>query len=128
MFFCIPVNVPSKSNSYRIVGNRLVKTSACKRFEAAFSVYMDNKYKGMGFDSIFEVRIAVYYSNWRSDLDGCNKILLDCLQKFGVIKNDNKCIRIWEEKYVDKSNPRVEMKLITEPKYEPVDPLPKTWR
>jgi len=102
MFFCIPVNVPSKSNSYRIVGNRLVKTSACKRFEAAFS--------------------------WRSDLDGCNKILLDCLQKFGVIKNDNKCIRIWEEKYVDKNNPRVEMKLITEPKYEPVDPLPKTWK
>jgi Holliday junction resolvase RusA-like endonuclease len=127
VIFRIPGNCPSKSNSYRVSGNRLVKTSACRRFESTFSVFMGNKYKGLEYDGIFEVWIIVYFSNWKSDLDGCFKIVLDCLQKFRVIKNDNKCIRIRAEKYVDKKEPRVEIKLITYPKYEPVDKLPKTW-
>ena len=127
MFFLIKGNRPSKSNSYRVSGKRLVKTAACRLFETQFSVDMDNKYKGIKFDGIFELRIAVYFSSYASDIDGCNKILLDCLQKYDVIKNDNKCIRIWQEKYVDRKNPRVEMKLITNPKYAPVDPLPRGW-
>ena len=128
MFFCIPGNVPSKSNSYRISGKRLIKTHACRRYEMNFSVYMNRKYKGVMHDGVFEILIAIYYQNWKSDLDGSFKILLDCLQKFRVIKNDNKCIRIRAEKYVDKENPRVEMKIITNPKYDPVDKLPKTWK
>ncbi len=128
MYFLIKGNCPSKSNGYRISGNKLIKTALCRRFESQFSVDMDNKYKGIKYNGIFEVQIKVYFSSYASDIDGCTKILLDCLQKYDVIKNDNKCIRIRDfEKYVDRKNPRVEMKLITNPEYTPVNPLPRGW-
>ena len=117
MFFLIKGNCPSKSNGYRISGNRLVKTALCRRFESQFSVDMDNKFKGIKHNKIFELQIIVYFSSYASDIDGCSKILLDCLGMYDVIKNDNKCIRISKyEKYVDRKNPRVEMTLITNPK------------
>jgi Holliday junction resolvase RusA-like endonuclease len=47
------------------------------------------------------------------DLDNALKCLLDCLQYAKAIKNDNKCVRIVAEKFIDKLNPRVEFKIIT---------------
>jgi len=128
MFFKIFGNVPSKSNSYRVSGKRLVKTAECRLFETKFSVFMNNMYKGLNYDGIFELRIAVYFRTYKSDVDGCAKILLDCLEKYDVIKNDQKCIRITITKHVEKKNPRVEMAMILDPKYEPADPLPRTWK
>ena len=48
-----------------------------------------------------------------SDLDNHAKVVLDCLQKVGAIKNDNKCVKIVAEKFLDKVNPRIEFKLIS---------------
>jgi Holliday junction resolvase RusA-like endonuclease len=48
-----------------------------------------------------------------SDLDNHCKVVLDCLQKAGAIVNDNKCVKIVAEKFIDKVNPRIEFKIVT---------------
>lgn len=55
----------------------------------------------------------VYYPSMRSDIDNSLKILLDCLQKCKAIKNDNLCVKVVAEKFIDKANPRVEFKIVT---------------
>ena len=42
----------------------------------------------------FMFTVDVYYPTLKSDLDNSLKVILDCLQSAGMIKNDNKCIRI----------------------------------
>ncbi len=39
------------------------------------------------------------------------KCLLDCLQMTGTIKNDNRCVKIVAEKFIDKANPRIEFEI-----------------
>jgi Holliday junction resolvase RusA-like endonuclease len=39
--------------------------------------------------------------------------VLDAMQKANVITNDNKCVKIVAEKFIDKVNPRIEFKLVT---------------
>jgi Holliday junction resolvase RusA-like endonuclease len=36
---------------------------------------------------------------------------LDCLQKVKAISNDNKCIKIVANKFLDKLNPRIEFEI-----------------
>lgn len=104
-------NIPSKSNSYRIVtvaGHAsLTKTAALKKYEDSFYMQV-GKYRNMGISGLFEFYIRVYYPSMRSDLDNSLKCVLDCLQRTGTIKNDNKCVRIEAEKYIDKARPRIE--------------------
>ena len=40
------------------------------------------------------------------------KVVLDCLQKAEVIKNDNKCIEIIAKKHLDKIDPRIEFSIV----------------
>ena len=49
----------------------------------------------------------------RTDIDNSLKIQLDCLQKSKTIKNDNLCVKVVAEKFIDKEHPRVEFKIIT---------------
>ena len=108
--------VPSKSNSYRIItlGGHvsLAKTSALKDFESAFYMQCGN-YRNLNIDKYFEFYAKVYYPSMRSDIDNSLKILLDSSQKAKVIKNDNLCVKVVAEKFVDKENPRVEFKIVT---------------
>lgn len=108
--------IPSKSNCYIIITFRsktgkshpsLAKTKALRQYEKDFFIQA-NKYRNAGIDDYFELEVDVYYPNQRSDLDNSLKILLDCLQAIGAIKNDNKCTRIVANKYLDKTNPRIE--------------------
>ncbi|MDR0431064.1 MAG: RusA family crossover junction endodeoxyribonuclease [Tannerellaceae bacterium] len=55
----------------------------------------------------------VYNSSQRPDLDNSFKIVLDCLQMCKAIDNDRNCVKITAEKFVDKTNPRIEF-IITE--------------
>lgn len=107
-------NTPSKSNCYRIItlGNHasLAKTSALKKYEDSFYMQV-GKIRGAMIDEYFEFEVDVYYPSNRSDLDNAMKILLDCLQRAKVIKNDNKCTKIIARKFIDKNNPRVEFKI-----------------
>lgn len=85
----------------------LAKTSALRKYEDDFFIQC-NQYRNAGIDEYFTIELDVYYPNQRSDLDNALKIILDCLQKVGAVKNDNLCIRIVANKFLDKLNPRIE--------------------
>ncbi len=117
-------NVPSKSNCYRIVTfkskdpektgfSTLAKTKELRQYEKDFAKQWVNR----GMISVdFKFEMDIYYPSKRSDLDGCLKVILDCLQPktekrpFGVgaIENDNLCQDIHIRRNIDKSNPRIE--------------------
>lgn len=107
--------VPSKANDYKIAkfGNftKLVKDKAVTDYEDVFA-WQCSYYRGMSIEGLFEYHCKVFYNSIRPDLDNSLKVQLDCLQKVGAIKNDNKCIKIVAEKYVDKNNPRLEFKIV----------------
>lgn len=42
----------------------------------------------------FSISIALRRQNMRQDIDNRSKAILDCLQHYGVIKNDNLCERL----------------------------------
>lgn len=109
-------NVPSKSNCYKIISlsghGSLAKTKALKEYENTFFMQC-GKYRDLNIEEYFEFHCKVYYPSMRSDLDNSLKIQLDCLQKTKSIKNDNLCVKIVAEKFIDKVNPRVEFKIIT---------------
>lgn len=109
-------NVPSKSNSYKIITiaghSSLGKTKVLKQYEDSF--YMQcGHYRNLNISSYFEFHARVYYPSMRSDIDNSLKILLDCLQHTKTIKNDNLCTKIVAEKFIDKDNPRVEFTIRT---------------
>lgn len=104
-------NCPSKSNCYKVIrlGNRcgLGKQKKLESYENSFKIQMLN-YKYDIIESEFKFVIDVYYDSRRPDLDNSLKVVLDCLQKAQVIKNDNKCLEIVARKHLDKVDPRVE--------------------
>ncbi len=108
-------SVPSKSNSYRIVTvsghGSLARTDALKQYETSFYMQM-GKYRGSGIQGLFELYADVYWPSMSHDLDNALKIILDCLQRGGAIRNDNRCTHIVARKFIDKKNPRVELKII----------------
>lgn len=108
--------VPSKSNSYRVITlaghSSLGKTNALKKYENSFFLQC-GKYRNLNIEGFFEFYCKVYYPSMRSDLDNSLKIQLDCLQKTKTIANDNRCVKIVAEKFIDKERPRVEFKIIT---------------
>lgn len=106
--------VPSKSNSYTPIpkGARFVKSKKVTDYENSFILQLSRSLKGKNIQTNFEIHIDVFFKTKASDLDGCFKIVLDCLQKARTIKNDNKCIRIVAEKHIDREQPRVEFEII----------------
>lgn len=106
----------SKSNSYRVIKRNdhyeLGKSDAMKRYEEAF-MWQVGAIRGANISGMFEFYIDVYYPSKRSDLDGCLKGVLDCLQMAKVIKNDNNCCLIHARKFIDKEDPRVELRIVT---------------
>lgn len=104
-------NPPSKSNCYRVITNNghgsLCKTKALTQYEKDFYIQC-NHYRNKGIAGYFEIYIDVFYPSQRSDLDNSLKCVLDCLQKVKAIENDNKAVKIVAQKFLDKSNPRVE--------------------
>lgn len=106
-------NTPSKSNCYKVITIKgkgsLGKTSALKKYEDSFFIQCKNRDKMV--EGFFKFEIDVFYPSNRSDLDNSLKVVLDCLQRAKVIKNDNKCVEIKARKFVDKVNPRVEYRI-----------------
>lgn len=114
-------NVPSKSNCYRIITFKskdpnkkthpsLAKTKDLKAYETAFQLQC-RKYRNAGIDAEFGIDLVVYYDSRRPDLDNSLKVILDCLQVAGAIKNDNLCVDIRARRKIDKQNPRIEFTL-----------------
>lgn len=109
-------NAPSKANCYRIITvaghGSLTKTAALKAYEDGF-YWQVGKYRNLGISGMFEFYLRVYYPSVRSDLDNSLKCILDCLQHTGTIANDNKCVKIVAEKFVDKARPRIEFRIVS---------------
>jgi Holliday junction resolvase RusA-like endonuclease len=105
--------VPSKSNSYKIGNGRLYKSADLKEYEVMFDwqikVCLPKNYKPV--EVPFEIWIEVYFQSNRSDLDNASKVILDCLQTSGVIKNDRLCSVLMMRKHIDKLNPRIEFRI-----------------
>jgi len=106
--------VPSKSNCYKIITlnghGSLAKGKSLKDYERSFYLQC-NKYRNKSINSLFELKINVFNSSQRPDLDNSFKIVLDCLQSCKAITNDRNCIKIDAQKFVDKINPRVEFEI-----------------
>jgi Holliday junction resolvase RusA-like endonuclease len=113
--FTITGNCPSKSNCYKVIrlGSKcsLGKQAKLKSYENSFKLQLLN-YKYEMIEGNFSFKIKVYYDSRRPDLDNALKVVLDCLQKGGAIKNDNKAMEILATKHLDKLNPRVEFQII----------------
>ena len=103
-------DIPSKANSYRIIhiaGHySLGKTKSLKEYEQKF--YLQCSLRNKNIERMFKISIDAYFGSNRKDLDGCFKILLDCLQSCKAIKNDRQCVEIHARKLIDKNNPRIE--------------------
>ena len=107
-------DVVSKSNQYRIItinGHAsLKKSDAVKDFEKKF--YLQNPLRDANIEGFFEIYLDAYFSSNRKDLDGAFKLILDTLQSSGTIKNDRNCVKIVANKFIDKTNPRIEFTLV----------------
>lgn len=105
---------PSKSNCYRIVAisghGSLAKTPLLKAYEKSFYLQCSH-YRNKEIKGLFELKINVFNSSQRPDLDNAFKVVLDCLQSCKAIANDRNCIKIEAQKFVDKENPRIEFEL-----------------
>lgn len=104
--------VPSKSNGYRIANNRLFKSIELKSYEASFEWQIKKHLtENESVEIPFQIWIDVYFQSNRSDLDNAAKVILDCLQTSGVIKNDRLCEILVMRKHIDKVNPRIEFEI-----------------
>jgi len=107
---------PSKANSYKIRGNSLGKAQKVVEYEEAFRLQI-NAIRSIGLlpketiEGEFYLDLDVYYKDNRSDLDNSAKVILDCLQANGVIRNDRNLTRLVMTKKVDKDHPRIEFTL-----------------
>ena len=106
---------PSKSNTYKIITigghGSLAKTPGLKAYEQSFYMQV-GKYRNLMIEGFFELHIRVYFATMSHDLDNSLKVVLDCLQYTKTIKNDNKCVKIVAEKFLDKNEPRIEFRLV----------------
>lgn len=109
-------DTPSKSNGYRIVTVRghgtLTKSKALRDYEKNF--VLQCSLRNAKIDKFFKINIDCYFGSNRKDLDGCFKIILDCLQSCKAITNDRLCTEIHARKFVDKYVPRVEIEITEE--------------
>jgi len=102
--------ITRKSKEGRTYGS-LAKETKLIKYENSFFIQLPPALRGLMIEGFFEFYVDVFYPSQRSDLDGCLKIILDCLQATKTIKNDNKCVKIVAQKAVDKDNPRIEFEI-----------------
>lgn len=104
-------NVPSKSNSYKVIPRGLIKSTALNKYEESF-LWQVGAIRNTLISTPFEFYVDIYYPSKRSDLDNSLKIILDCLQRAKIITNDNNCCKIVARKFIDKETPRLNLIII----------------
>lgn len=87
-------------------GRRIVKDAVFRAYERSFCSQC-TIYRNRGINAPFRLKIDVYHSSNRFDLDNSLKTVLDLLQDVGAITNDNLCMGIEATKHIDKVNPRI---------------------
>lgn len=106
---------PSKSNNYKIVykgGHPAIgRSDSIEKYEKSFYMQV-GKYRNLNIEGYFELYVRVYFATMSHDLDNSLKVILDCLQQTKTIKNDNRCVKIVAEKFIDKMTPRIEFRIV----------------
>lgn len=89
--------VPAKSSARMIVKNRrtgktwVISSPEVKQYERDFARQITGAHRlGLGKKSRLEVGVIVYTDSLRQDIDSFPKVILDELQRNGVIHNDNR--------------------------------------
>lgn len=104
---------PSKSNCYKVITicghGSLGKTESMKKYEQDF--FMQCSLRKRKISTRFKLTVDVYFKTDQPDLDNAMKVILDCLQGCGAIKNDRLCAELHARKLIDKINPRIEFEI-----------------
>lgn len=108
--FIVYGNTVSKSNSYRIAGNRLYKTQAVKDWELLIkqSASVTKPQNWMHTQS-YNVSVKIFWPNKRrKDIDNISKSLLDSMA--GILYEDDSQVQeLHLYRGFDKQNPRIEV-------------------
>lgn len=105
----------SKANSRRLVVHRatrkpmFIKNKKALDFEKDFINQVRGNAPFVPIEHDVELKCEIYYPSNRNDLD--ESLVMDCLQKAGIIKNDRQIKRKIISGFVDKEQPRVEIEL-----------------
>jgi Holliday junction resolvase RusA-like endonuclease len=114
-------HMPRKSNSRRIVRNKHTGAPLVIKSAEALSwvndVILESREHAIGYDSPVVMTADIYYRSNRSDLS--EELLMDALEKAGILTNDRLIVGKIALKHIDKDNPRVEVRL-----YRPEDLFP----
>ena len=83
---------PSKSNTYAPGRTKdgkptIRKGKEVKAYERKFGLQV-GRYRDLMLDGMLSVKIVVFVTNIRKDMDNCAKTVHDCLEKTVIIKND----------------------------------------
>lgn len=96
-------DVPSKANTYIAVKGRIVKGDKVRAYEMSFASQWFAAVKDLPIiDYPFALRLRLYTSTQRRDIDNAIKTLLDCLQQVGAVIDDNLCMELHATKVVDR--------------------------
>ncbi len=112
---------PGKASHYIVACNpangerHISKDGVIRAYEKSF-VEQCKVYKDRMIDRPFHFIVDVYCPDYRTDIDGALKTLLDCCQYANCIKDDRHCVKIDATRHYDPVRPRVEFAIIeTEP-------------
>lgn len=112
---------PGKASHYIVAldkgsGERHIsKDEVIRNYEKSF-VEQCTVYKGRMINKPFHFIVDVYYPDYRHDIDGALKTLLDCAQYAKIVTDDRFCVKIDATRHYDPIRPRVEFSIIeTEP-------------
>ena len=107
---------PAKSSGRMIITNKrtgrpmVLSSNKTRQYEKDFAAQIMEKHREIkDYDGPLSVVLKVYANSRRQDIDSFPKVVFDCLQKNGVIKNDNRIEHMVVTREVDKENPRVEI-------------------
>ena len=113
---------PGKSSHYIVACNpatgerHISKDEVIRNYERSF-VEQCTVYKDRMINKPFHFIMDVYYPDYKHDVDGACKTILDCAQYANCITDDRYCVKLDVTRHYDPIRPRVEFSIIeTEPK------------
>lgn len=101
--FIVLGEIPVKKNNYRVSYSGGVYTDRDVKDtidDITNQLAYARKRPKPSLDKEFEMKVDIFTSNPRKDLDGMVTTLLDCLQKAEIIKNDNLLVHEDNRKHI----------------------------
>lgn len=100
----------SKSNSRRWFGpGRFAKSEKACNFADSFSLQLTGQPRFPILEGEVVLEAHIYYASQRPDLD--ESLLMDCIQKAGLLTNDRQIREKHIYHGIDKANPRVSFRI-----------------